>query len=541
MHAPVCPECMSSEERKAHVVDLVMHRTLEDVDRDDDGLDNTLVTLGCGHIFTIETLDGLLELESYYERDVSGWRRLLLPLSMLEKPKTCPTCRREISARRYSRPIKRAILDLQETKTTGDLSTVLGKLRHAVQDFDLQDIKDQLRKEVDEALSAKSAEESSRKSQKRLQNRLDKDTTEADLKAGHTGVVSADVLFDVGRRGIFGKLAKAWSTASSLVKYVYLQAESIAKRPLSPGMEAWEAALSHSYRAVAPLYEGRNDPNARTKAMREARIAVGTPPPRADYRFRIESILQAINLRVLLVELAEVVREKLERAKSPQLWSWELYVAFVQSSMSQDATKAIHFAKIGHCHRFLMEALLVKLKTDVERTRADAQKLVIAYPRERKKVATDIDARLGAMRDETTATLNALLEGPAAAQIGFFVENIQPELRRIQEDAAALVHHLKSGTFYQAVSSTEKMMITKAMQDAEFSLTGHWYRCSNGHPFAIGDCGGAMQVSVCPECDVAIGGENHRLLKSNSVDNELEHLAQRNGTQRSPWPWVQHV
>lgn len=42
----------------------------------------------------------------------------------------------------------------------------------------------------------------------------------------------------------------------------------------------------------------------------------------------------------------------------------------------------------------------------------------------------------------------------------------------------------------------EKDMIIKAIG---FSA-GHWYQCPNGHPYVIGDCGGAMQVSECNEC-----------------------------------------
>ncbi|KAI2511978.1 hypothetical protein MHU86_2494 [Fragilaria crotonensis] len=43
----------------------------------------------------------------------------------------------------------------------------------------------------------------------------------------------------------------------------------------------------------------------------------------------------------------------------------------------------------------------------------------------------------------------------------------------------------------------------------------HWFQCLNGHPFFIGECGGAMEVSRCFECGEAIGGERHVLLASN--------------------------
>jgi hypothetical protein len=38
---------------------------------------------------------------------------------------------------------------------------------------------------------------------------------------------------------------------------------------------------------------------------------------------------------------------------------------------------------------------------------------------------------------------------------------------------------------------------------------GHWNKCPNGHYYAIGDCGGAMVESRCPDCNALIGGSNH--------------------------------
>lgn len=51
---------------------------------------------------------------------------------------------------------------------------------------------------------------------------------------------------------------------------------------------------------------------------------------------------------------------------------------------------------------------------------------------------------------------------------------------------------------------------------------GHWFRCPNGHPYAIGDCGGAMQESKCPDCNAPIGGSNHRTLQSNQFAPDID-------------------
>ena len=36
-----------------------------------------------------------------------------------------------------------------------------------------------------------------------------------------------------------------------------------------------------------------------------------------------------------------------------------------------------------------------------------------------------------------------------------------------------------------------------------------WYKCPNGHLYVVGECGGPMQQSICPECKEQIGGRDH--------------------------------
>lgn len=59
--------------------------------------------------------------------------------------------------------------------------------------------------------------------------------------------------------------------------------------------------------------------------------------------------------------------------------------------------------------------------------------------------------------------------------------------------------------------------------------SGHWFKCPNGHKYCIGECGGAMEVSKCIECGVAIGGRDHALLSSN------RHAPEMDGSQFAAW------
>ncbi len=58
-----------------------------------------------------------------------------------------------------------------------------------------------------------------------------------------------------------------------------------------------------------------------------------------------------------------------------------------------------------------------------------------------------------------------------------------------------------------------------------FTGQGHFYKCPNGHPYVIGDCGGANQISACYQCGARIGGSGHRLTEGNMQDEGMRTLA----------------
>jgi hypothetical protein len=61
----------------------------------------------------------------------------------------------------------------------------------------------------------------------------------------------------------------------------------------------------------------------------------------------------------------------------------------------------------------------------------------------------------------------------------------------------------------ESLASSELGMVVRAMAK-EFRGTGHWYRCANGHPFTVGECGMPMELARCPECGSGVGGQSHR-------------------------------
>lgn len=70
------------------------------------------------------------------------------------------------------------------------------------------------------------------------------------------------------------------------------------------------------------------------------------------------------------------------------------------------------------------------------------------------------------------------------------------------------------------VTMQERQLIVKAIG----LKAGHWYKCPNGHFYCIGECGGANQLSRCPEagCGASIGGSSHRLVTGNAHAPEMD-------------------
>lgn len=60
------------------------------------------------------------------------------------------------------------------------------------------------------------------------------------------------------------------------------------------------------------------------------------------------------------------------------------------------------------------------------------------------------------------------------------------------------------------------------------SASSHWYECPNGHPYFIGECGGAMQEATCIECGERVGGGGHALLGTNRSSTLVRDAISRN-------------
>jgi hypothetical protein len=86
----------------------------------------------------------------------------------------------------------------------------------------------------------------------------------------------------------------------------------------------------------------------------------------------------------------------------------------------------------------------------------------------------------------------------------------------------------RAKSFAQQLTAEERRAIFNAMApdigSGHGSFGGHWFECPNGHVYTIGECGGAMQASRCPECGEVIGGGAHQLAAGNQVSREFASM-----------------
>ena len=69
------------------------------------------------------------------------------------------------------------------------------------------------------------------------------------------------------------------------------------------------------------------------------------------------------------------------------------------------------------------------------------------------------------------------------------------------------------------------------------TLGTRWYRCPNGHLYVVGECGGPMQESKCPECGQIIGGRNHIPANRNvaaNLDLDMRNVINDNSRIQNP-------
>ena len=482
----ICIECLP-DESKGDIVDFIMQRHLDEIDLGSDDISERLIRLQCGHIFTVETLDGQCKMPDYYESDAMGvFTATKAPPVNFQTPPSCPTCRGPITALRYGRVTKRANLDILEQNVASTMSSALENVGPEIEQFSAR--LDTAKTEA-KAIAFSPPEEAAD----------DFDTLSANRKTRfglESEPLSHDELTQASMTEIHGfhrDEARAWNKIIRDLLKLYKKVVGIA-RTRGPHVHAYGAALATLYRLE--LSAIAKDPERATDApepiaMEEVNKKIGQPPHKADTRFQVEAFFLSLEVRYTLAEIAQSRIEGLNVSSSSRdeivlrhERLWRSFVSFIYESCIRDAEKALKIAEKSSASRLAAHAGVNILRGKLELFRFE----ILA---ERTHLA-----RQGALNDERRAELSAKTEQEAnsasdkmimlqrtyihsrpasdtdTAQLRseqeWFATNCREKGDKFAKEYEALATHLRTERGYEPLSLQEKQDIVKAFNYRKF-------------------------------------------------------------------------
>ena len=255
-----------------------MQRHLDEIDLGSNDISERLIRLQCGHIFTVETLDGQCKMPDYYESDAMGvFTATKAPPVNFQTPPSCPTCRGPITALRYGRVTKRANLDILEQNVASTMSSALANVSPEIEQFSARlDTAKTEAKAIAFSPPSKAAD--------------DFDALSA-LRRTHFGlefeplppgnIVQASM---TKIHGFSGDEARAWNKVVRDLLQLYKTVAGVA-RTRGPHVHAYGAALATLYRLE--LSAIASDPDRATDAPEPVAMEIG----RASCRERVFALV----------------------------------------------------------------------------------------------------------------------------------------------------------------------------------------------------------------------------------------------------------
>jgi hypothetical protein len=468
-----CVVCLPSE-HKVDIVDWIMQRTLAEIDLSSEDISERVIKLECGHIFTVETLDGICAMPEYYEVNSMGsFIATKAPPVNYQNPPSCPTCRGPITALRYGRVTKRANLDILEQNVASTMSSDLEKVSVEIEDFsaNLQNAKDEA-KRITFCQPAITEEEFVLLTERR-RTRFGRESEPLPI---HQGSMTPG-------HGFARKEGRAWDKIVQELLKLYKKVADVA-RTRGPHVQAYGAALATLYRMELAAIAGdpeRACDKPEPLAMEEVNKKIGQPPHKADTRFQIEGFLLSLELRYTLAEIARSRIEGLDTVSRDEdvilhARLWRSYVSFIYESCIRDAEKALTIAQKSTASRLAARAGVYTLRGKLELFRFEILAECTLLSRNgllndaRRK---ELSAKATQEGNATAAQVKALettymRSRPATdteelkVERAWFVQNCRERGDKYVKEYSALATYLLAETVYEPLSLQEKKDIVKA-------------------------------------------------------------------------------
>jgi hypothetical protein len=470
----ICPRCAPGD-KKNQVVDLIMQRTLSEVEPELGTLDEMTITIpSCKHTFTVETLDGHCGMSDFYLQKEPGgrWLGLLSPVGF-RKPPTCPTCRSPITAPRYGRVFKRADLDILERNVAARMSRALDRVQTSI----LRISEDEMKAQVIRLAGAIKIRPSKtpKSTKKQAKACFEELKTQKELPVSEHALDAANNALHV----IDSAVTKDWRTITHALFNAYKEAVAVTDAR-SAHMHAWESAFSflfqHELNALMNTPSGIPS-RPHENAMRLAKLQVGHSRPLADRRFVVEAFWCTLHIRLTLISLGRTWLEEVGKREAdyPQyhFHQWAHYIKFILKSCSRDVDIALELARSSDSHRQVTKTFLLYMRVKLEDFRFSFY----------------MNKKTGVIKDNRPDLVNAAEEhGHEAWQLmtgvvaGHLTNKPEGEVSWLKENFSDAAHtivdewntikeaFIRGSTFYEEVSLKERMEIVRAFNFGKFAL-----------------------------------------------------------------------
>ncbi|KNG48654.1 nf-x1 finger and helicase domain protein [Stemphylium lycopersici] len=445
--------------------DMILFQPYSDIDLDE----SPIVVLGCSHFFTIETLDGQIDIKQVYSHDAvtDQYTGLVENSQLAVGVPQCPHCRtpiRQHVTQRYNRIVNRAVMD-----------------------------------EISKRFIV-----NGQKELRGFESRLQK--LEKDLESSREGIVP-NVTIPVGNP----QLANLYTQGIAEAINDKLANRYLPTSVLEKNVKACQLRMADKNQPATKLHEAMvyainmnssiNDALSKLSLDASAASAKRNRDQRVTFGFR--SIKSKVRCLVLedKYEVACAVQAKYPTTKPKLVFPG-----------GEPLTESVFF--LNQCAQLIRECTDESLpKFAVEAT--------LYFSR-----ITGLISSSGLYKDANPDTVMQYRE-VARWFLKKAAELCQQPFQGAKELAQAVEHsdRLLGKAFYQEVSREELEAIKQAMVSGSGGIathSGHWYECERGHPFAIGECGMPMEYARCPECGAAIGGQNHTAVEGVTRSTRME-------------------
>ncbi|KAF0547345.1 P-loop containing nucleoside triphosphate hydrolase protein [Gigaspora margarita] len=513
-----CAECTTDENVKNQVVDLIMQESFAEVD----WIIERMIVLACGHVYTADSLDHLMEMEEYYEKSLNDqWIGLKTITSQPSDPKSCPLCRAPIkNICRYGRAIKKNVLDIQNQKFLVKYDSQLKKRNEDIKNAtkQLENKRAEFFKKFQIPLKAKEM------------NKIEKNSALQIIPE----VISTEQYTMLEKYSIPLMQEKRWKKHISVLLAIYRKLIQLIKEiKFPPYKRAYETAVSllYAFKTRSNISDLENnfesldnyDPLVcQNLKLQETLSEVGLTAPKMDVRMYLDAFLEIVNIQKVIFHEISLIIQELSKIAGPANKTNQTYeknwIKFGKHIIETIKTHLDTIITTAQQNSYLRHEILTYLElVEVE---CKAERFRLKYPP--KGIITPTIQRIVKNKcSEIEGTceyiFNEMIPGMNAEH---FENQCKLRVKEIYREVSDL---RKAAMRDRPLTHEEKLEIRRAM-NSEFQGSGHWYQCPNGHPYTIGECGGAMQASRCVDCGATIGGGSHSLTAGNSINMEFDSM-----------------